>query len=229
MNVLKENNFNLKLKNLFRNFMLMILSYFIFFFLLGIINLFVLELDFDQYQQIEILEIFNESPWKFAFLAIIAAPIIEESIFRSLLKPSKSSLRIFICSILYMLGIVIIPEEAHWSLRYLLLFGTISFIYYALGNLISDGLYRKICFYFYRYYIAIWIGGAILFGFVHIFNYLDSFELNLVLFLMIFPRIIAGFFFGKVKLENKNLIWPILLHSMNNSMVLILLLPFNLS
>lgn len=209
--------------------MLMILCYFIFFFLLGIFNLFVLELDFDKYQQIEILEILNENPWKFAFLAIVAAPIIEESIFRSLLKPSKSTLRIFICSILYMIGIVIIPEEAHWSLRYLLLFGSMAFLYYALGELIGENLYRKICFYFHRYYMAIWIGGAILFGFVHIFNYVDSFQMDLALFVMIFPRIIAGYFFGKVKLENKNLIWPILLHSMNNSLVIILLLPFNLS
>jgi len=60
---------------------------------------------------------------------------------------------------------------------------------------------------------------------VHIFNYVEGFELNFVLMLLIFPRIIAGYFFGKIKVENKGLIWPIAMHAMNNGLVFIVLLP----
>lgn len=229
MNLLRENNLGAKVKNLFRNFALMILCYFAFFFILRILDIFIFDLDFQKYEQMEILEILEENPLKFIFLASIAAPIIEESIFRSILKPTATSLKIFFCALLYIVGLLIIPEESHWLLKYGLLLGTILFLYYALGELIPSKVYHSICYWLHRYYFVIWILGAIIFGFVHIYNYVDTFQVDLVLVLMIFPRIIAGFFFGKVKLENKSLLWPILLHSMNNSMVLIFVLPFTLS
>jgi len=207
----------------------MILCYFLFFFVLQLLNNSIFNLDLQKYEQMEILEILKESPLKFIFLAAIAAPIIEESIFRSLLKPSATSLKIFICAILYIIGIVLIPEEAHWTLKYLLVLGVIALVYYALGELISPRFYKIVCYWMHRYYFLIWIGGAIIFGLVHIFNYVESFQMDLVLFIMIFPRIIAGYFFGKIKLENKGMIWPILMHSMNNSLVILIILPFSLS
>jgi len=207
----------------------MILCYFLFFFILQLLNNSILNLDLQKYEQMEILEILQESPLKFIFLAVVAAPIIEESIFRSILKPNATSLKIFICSILYITGIVLIPEEAHWTLKYLLVLGVIGLVYYALGELVSPGFYKIACYWLHRYYFLIWIGGAIIFGLVHIFNYVESFQIDLVLFAMIFPRIIAGYFFGKIKLENNGFIWPILMHSMNNSMVILIALPFTLS
>ena len=229
MNILRNNSLESQVKNLFRNFALMILCYFLFFIVLRVLDVFIFDLDFTKYEQIEIMEILKESPLKFIFLAAIAAPVIEESIFRSILKPSTNNLKIFICAILYLAGTILIPAEAHWALKYLLLFGSLGLVYYALGQLISEKNFKRICFYLHRYYFIIWIAGAILFGFVHIFNYVDTFKLDLVLLMMIIPRIIAGFFFGKIKLENKSLLWPILLHSMNNSMVLVFLLPYPLS
>lgn len=207
----------------------MILCYFLFFAVLQILNVLIFDLDLQKYNQSDILETLKNSPLKFIFLAAIAAPVIEESIFRSVLKPDATSLKIFICAILYIIGLILIPEESHWTLKYILLLGVLSLIYYALGELIPAKLYRKTCYWFHRYYLIIWILGAILFGFVHIYNYVETFQLDLVLFLMIFPRIIAGFFFGKIKLENKGMIWPILMHSMNNSLVLIIILPFTFS
>ncbi|GAA4320660.1 hypothetical protein GCM10023115_47800 [Pontixanthobacter gangjinensis] len=229
MNLLINNSIGIKVKNLFRNFALMILCYFIFFFLLRILDIFIFDLDFTKYEQIELMEILEENPFKFIFLAAVAAPIIEESIFRSILKPTANSLKIFICALIYLLGSILIPEDAYWALKYPLILGSAGLCYYSLGELISDESFRKICYWFHRYYLVIWILGAILFGFVHIYNYVDSFTIDLVLIMMIVPRIIAGFFFGKIKLENKSLIWPIFLHSMNNSIVLIFLLPYTLS
>ncbi|WP_300441765.1 CPBP family glutamic-type intramembrane protease [Christiangramia sp.] len=110
-----------------------------------------------------------------------------------------------------------------------MLFGVIYLVYYALGELIPHIYYRHLCYWLHKYYLLTWILGSVIFGLVHIFNYVDSFQLNLILFIMIFPRIIAGFFFGKIKLENKGMIWPILMHSMNNSLVILIVLPFSLS
>ncbi|MDR5590634.1 type II CAAX prenyl endopeptidase Rce1 family protein [Christiangramia sp. SM2212] len=177
----------------------------------------------------ELLETLKESPLKFIFLAAIAAPILEESIFRSILKPTATSLKIFVCALLYIFGLILIPDDAHWALKYVLLAGVMGLVFYAMGELIPKIYYRRVCYWMHRYYLPIWILGAIIFGFVHIYNYVDTFQVDLILFLMIFPRIIAGFFFGKIKLENKGMIWPILMHSMNNSIVLIVILPFSLS
>lgn len=229
MNLLRQNNLELKVRNLIRNFALMILCYFLFFIGLQVLDVLIFDLNFQKYEQIEILKILEESPLQFIFLAAVAAPILEESIFRSVLKPSASSLKLFICAILYIIGTLFIPEDAHWLLKYALVFGSLFLCYYALGELIPERFYKYACYWLHKYYLIIWIAGSIIFGFVHIYNYVDSFQLDLVLIMMIFPRIIAGFFFGKIKLENKEMIWPILMHSMNNSMVLIILLPFTLS
>jgi len=228
LNILRHNDPVAKLKNLSRNFLLMIACYFIFFIILSLVTQFFPVVDFDRYEQSDLFELLGNNPFKFIFLAIIAAPIIEESIFRSLLKPSQESIKLFICALLYIIGLLLIPEKGHWILRYTLLFATLFLIYYALGELIPEKALKKICFWLYRQYLVIWIAGAIIFGFVHIFNYVDSFQLDLTLFMMIAPRIIAGFFFGKIKLENKGMIWPVLMHSMNNSMVLLFMLPFTL-
>lgn len=229
MNRLSTNTLSGKLKNLLRNFGLMLASYFLFFMTLSLIDIFLFELDLQKYQQTELFESLEHSPMQFVFLAAIVAPILEESIFRSLLRPTHQSIRIFLCAILYIFGILIIPEEAHWVLKYLVLGLSLYLFYYALGKLIPKEIFRKICYRLDKFYLIVWIFGAIIFGFVHVFNYVDSFQIDLMLFLLIFPRIIAGFFFGKVKLENKSLFWPILLHSMNNSMVLVIVLPFMLN
>lgn len=229
MNILQQNNVKIKLKNLFRNFSLLLLCYFLFFFVLEILNLYVFDLDMDKYQQTELFDLLKKNPWKFAFMAAIVAPVLEEGFFRSLLKPSSASLKFFICTLLYIFGLFVMPEDAHWALKYGLIAATLLFAYYALGELISEKNFQLVCFWLHRYYLIIWILSAIIFGFVHIFNYVDTFQVDLVLIFMIFPRIIAGFFFGKIKLENRGLIWPILMHSMNNSLVLLFFLPYTLA
>lgn len=224
-----EASLRFKIFNLLTNFGKMLGCYFLFFILLAALQSTFPSFDYDKYQQTEIFELLKTQPWKFAFMAAIFAPIMEEGLFRSLLKPTEFSLKFFFCCVLFMIGIAIIPEEAHWSLKYGVLGGTLLLAFYALGELIPEHIFRKTCYWLHRYYLINWILGAIIFGFVHIFNYVDTFQIDLVLFIMIFPRIIAGFFFGKIKLENRGLIWPMLMHSMNNSMVLLFILPLSLS
>lgn len=217
-----------KVENLFRNFIFMIACYFLFFIGLNFLSIYFPQLDLQKYQQLELLKTLEDQPLKFIFMAAIAAPIIEESLFRSILRPSVKSLRIFFCAILYMLGMFLMPEEGHWLLKLVIIISCLALFYYAIQELIPDNLMERLCKWLDRFYIQIWLIGAVLFGFVHIYNYVDSFVLDTVLLVTIFPRIIAGYFFGKVKIQNKGLLWPILLHSMNNSMVLVFLIPYSL-
>ncbi len=229
MNLLKENSNIQKTKNLFRNFALMILCYLFFFILVGYLKTYFPEIDLSKYEQSKLFENLKENPLKFIFLASIFAPVIEESMFRSLVKPSAISIKLFVCSLLYFAGLMIIPQEGNWFLKYGLLFLSLFLVYYAMGELISFAFFERMKYLLHRHYLLVWILGSILFGFVHIFNYVEVFYVDMALFILIFPRIIAGFFFGKIKLENRGLIWPILMHSMNNTMVLILILPSILS
>lgn len=217
----------IKLKNLFRNFGLMIGSYFLFFMLLAFLQSLFPGLDPEQYQQSELFELMEKSPFKFIFLAAIAAPVLEESIFRSLVKPSEANLKLFVCALLYIAGLAFIPEKGHWILRYMLIFITLALFYYAMGELIPEKYFRKTCYFLNKWYLSIWILGAIIFGLIHVFNYVEGLYFDFVLLILVFPRIIAGFFFGKIKIENHGMFWPILLHSMNNSMVLFLMFPYS--
>ena len=143
MNLLRQNNLELKVKNLFRNFALMIVCYFIFFFALRILDILIFDLDFQKYEQIEILKILDENPLKFIFLAAIAAPVIEESIFRSLLKPTTTSLKIFICAILYLIGLLLNPGRCPLGFKVCAIIWQSSFMLLCPGRIGSERIFPQ--------------------------------------------------------------------------------------
>jgi membrane protease YdiL (CAAX protease family) len=63
------------------------------------------------------------------------------------------------------------------------------------------------------------IVASIVFGLVHINNYVDDFVINMALLMLIVPRIISGFMMGWIKIKNQGLIWSMGLHFMNNAFV----------
>jgi membrane protease YdiL (CAAX protease family) len=203
----------------------MLVSYFIFFLLLGVIKTIFPEFDIAQYEQSDLNELLEKNPLKFIFLAVILAPVVEEGMFRTLIKPSSNEIIFFLTIWILVLVSAFIPFNVFWMLKYLflILLGVLSFIF--LKQIIPDQFLQKLCNFLGRYYIYIWLLTSLIFGLVHIFNYVDGFEINLVLFLLVAPRVIAGFFFGKTKIENNGLFWPILMHCMNNGTVVIFLLP----
>lgn len=214
-----------KVSNLFRNYWFMIGTYFLFFFLLGFLNTFLPELDLEKYQQTELFDLMNESPLAFVLMAVIIAPLLEESMFRTLIKPSFTEIYIFICAVLAFVGLGFIPQEAHSLLKYGLVILSAIIIFLFLQSLTPSRFLRVFRIILYRNYRFIWLLTAVLFGLVHIWNYVEGWEFDLILFILIFPRIIAGYFFGKIKVENGNLIWPIAMHAMNNGIVVFFLLP----
>ncbi|MBZ9630499.1 CPBP family intramembrane metalloprotease [Salegentibacter sp. LM13S] len=203
----------------------MIGTYFLFFFMLGFLNTFIPELDLEKYQQTELFDLMNESPLAFVIMAVIIAPLLEESMFRTLIRPSFTEIYIFICAVLAFVGLGFIPQEAHSLLKYSLVILSAIIIFVFLQSLKPSRFLRIFRIILYRNYRLIWLLTAALFGLVHIWNYVEGWQLDLILFILIFPRIIAGYFFGKIKIENGNLIWPIAMHAMNNGIVVFFVLP----
>ncbi len=214
-----------RIKNLLRNYGWMFGVYFVFFTLLGILQFIFPDLDLLKYQQSDLNLLISEDPLKFALLAVIVAPILEEGMFRTLIKPTPKEFIYFLCSWILVGTAVFIPLDVHWALKFGFLVLFITLIYLFLKELIPLQFQYKACRILNKNYILLWVVTAIIFGLVHIFNYVDGFELNLLLFLMIVPRIIAGYYFGKIKIENKSMVWPIAMHAMNNATVLLLLIP----
>lgn len=200
-------------------------SYFVFFAILGILQVIFPNFDFLKYQQSDLNALMSEDPWKFTLLAVVIAPILEEGMFRTLIKPSPNEFIFFICSWILVASAIFIPLDVHWALKFGFLFLFITLVYFFLKEIIPRTFQYKACSFLNRNYIFIWMITAVVFGLVHISNYVDGFQLDLLLFLMIVPRIIAGFYFGKVKIENRSMVWPIAMHALNNATVLIFLVP----
>ena len=214
-----------KVINLVRNFGLMLGFYVLFFIALGLLSVIFPGLDLNSYQQTDLNRLLEESPLTLVILAVVLAPLIEEGMFRTLIKPSRNELIFFLCIWLFVLTLAFIPQSVNWMIKYgfLILFFILSFIF--LREFIPVSWQKNLCRFLSRHYKVIWLITSVVFGMVHIFNYVEGFELNFVLLLLIFPRIIAGYFFGKIKVENKGLVWPIAMHAMNNGLVFIVLLP----
>lgn len=214
-----------KIKNLIGNFGTMLGFYFLFFIFLGILKMIFPEFELDQYEQSDINKLLEEDPWRLILLAVVFAPIMEEGMFRTLIKPSQNELIFFLCSWLLVMGMALIPENTNWLIKFgfLLLSFILSFIF--LKEFIPEKWQVRLCDFLNKHYRIIWFLTALIFGMVHIYNYVEGFELNFVLFLLIVPRIIAGYFFGKIKIENHGLFWPIVMHVMNNGIVFLILLP----
>lgn len=220
-----ETSVKTKLRNLLHNYGLMLGCYFLFFFILSLLSSVYPQIDFEKYRQTELFRLMNEDPLKFGLMAVVIAPVIEESIFRSLVKPSENDILVFLCALLLLTAVYYIPIEAYWLLKDALLLLSVTIIFIFLKAIIPQPLLAQVSRVFSRRYLLIWLVSAVIFGLVHIGNYVEGWEFNLMLFLLIFPRIIAGFFFGKVKIENGSLFWPILLHAMNNGLIVLFTLP----
>ena len=130
----------------------MIGTYFLFFFLLGFLNTFLPELDLEKYQQTELFNLMDESPLAFILMAVVIAPILEESMFRTLIKPSFTEIYIFICAVLAFVGLGFIPQEAHSLLKYGLVILSAIIIFLFLQSLKPSRFLRVFRIILYRNY-----------------------------------------------------------------------------
>lgn len=192
------------------------LLYILFGIIIAILSVWFPEVLNKEYEQTAILDMAQNNPIKLLIMACVFAPIVEEMMFRTLIKPSHSDLILCICSWPVFLGAGFLPESIHWAIRLgfsgILLFTTHAVLKQLIPAEKTAYLRSKLS----TYVLPVLIVSSIFFGLVHISNYVDSFTFNATLVLLVVPQVIAGFILGWVKKKNEGLVWPIILHFMNN-------------
>lgn len=158
--------------------------------------------------------VFSElSPWLLLGLAVIAAPLVEEGIFRLPLWGTPFTLGVSVSLLVWVgvnaalgfnrlaaagLGTVLVSLNLYLWLKHR-------------RATVWPGLYS-------RYPRFIFYGSAVLFGIVHITNY--SFEVWALLPLLVMPQIVIGLLLGFVRLHH-GFTWAVLLHGFHNGCVLL--------
>lgn len=127
------------------------------------------------------------------FVLTIVIPIIEELIFRLYLRYKNNYLLRFFIS-----------------------------LFYVAGKNKKEHIEKRIKKIWYKKYVYIFYLSAIMFGFVHIFNFDSNKNLLLLLPIITAPQIFVGIFAGYLRVRF-SLIWGYFLHAIHN---LIFILPF---
>lgn len=208
-----------KTRLLFKAFFKMWGLYILFFISLAVLSTWIPELNDNSYKDTSLSEMLTNSPFKLFVLACIFAPIVEEMMFRTLIKPTHTDLIFFISSWPVFIGLGLLPQDVHWGVSLIFAAVVIFVLYYILKHLITENATQRIRSFFHTYTIPILIIVSIIFGLVHINNYVDNFIINIALIALIVPRIISGFMMGWVKIKNQGLVWSMGLHFMNNAFV----------
>ena len=213
-----------KLKNLVRSFLILFALYFAYSVLITAFRHIWPSLANNDYRQEFINGLITNSPFRAFVTIVIVAPILEEMMFRSLIRPVHLDVILFI-SVWPMVAIVtFIPLDVNWMIKLaftaVLLFSTC----YILMLLIPYQKTFAVRRWLKKYKIAVLIISSLVFGFIHITNYVDGFMINLPLFLLIFPRILAGIMLGWIKLKNGFLPWSMALHALNNGFALLVMM-----
>ena len=145
----------------------------------------------------KIIELLKSMPKGVVFISfIIFVPIIEELIFRLYLRYKNN----------YLLRLIVS-------------------LFYVAGKNRKERIEKQIKKVWYKKYGYIFYFSAILFGFVHIFNFNSDKNLLLLFPIITAPQIFLGLFAGYLRVRF-NLIWGYFLHAIHN---LVLLLPFLLA
>ncbi len=193
--------------------------YILFFLVMGILSIWLPELKDNDYEQTAITELLQNNHLKLFVLACIFAPVVEEMMFRTLIVPSHTDIILFISSWPVFIGLRFLPKDVHWVV--LMAFGAIVLftLYYILKQLIPPIRTQRIQTFLHKHTLVVLIGASLIFGLVHINNYVDTFTLNFALFMLIIPRILSGYMMGWIKIKNQGLIWAMGLHFLNNAFV----------
>ncbi|MCC4214749.1 CPBP family intramembrane glutamic endopeptidase [Leeuwenhoekiella parthenopeia] len=181
------------------------------------------EVETSGYSQSGITEMLRNNPFKAAVMILVVAPVVEECMHRSLLKPSHLDVVLFCSSWIVYATNLFIPEDVNWLVRVLFLFIFLGCLTYIGVQLFNPYKLRHLRVWLTRHYKWIWIVTSISFGLMHITNYVAVFTLNLPLFFNILPRIASGFIFGYIKLKNRHILWSVAAHALNNLVPFIIL------
>jgi membrane protease YdiL (CAAX protease family) len=210
---------SLKTKRLLGYYLKLWGLYILFFITAAILTSIYPELAPEKYKQEFLNLLLKENPLQLFILAVIFAPIIEEMMFRTLIKPSHTDIILLLCSwpLFYINGFL--PDDVHWAIKTGFIALCLVLQFYIVHQLIPAERTIKLRGFLTKYYIPVLIVSSLLFGLVHINNYVDGFMINAALVLLIVPRILSGFMMGMIKIKNEGIGWSMGLHAMNNGFV----------
>ncbi|WP_161555232.1 CPBP family intramembrane glutamic endopeptidase [Dokdonia sinensis] len=215
---------NTKLKRLFSFYFKLWGLYILFAIAFGILATYYPEFKNEDYEQTFLKKLLDESPLQLFVLAVIFAPIIEEMMFRTLIRPSHNDLMLFITAWPIFYVNRFIPVDVHWVVKIVFIAVFLFTVYYLLIQGIPERKTLRLRNFLERQAWAVLVITSLIFGLVHINNYVDEFAVDLALFMLIVPRILSGWMMGLLKLRNKHLIWSIALHALNNGVVVLIMI-----
>ncbi len=215
---------NNKLSKLLKYYSILWGLYILFFILLGFAKSHWPELLENEYEQKFLQEMLKKNPLKIFVLGVIFAPIIEEMMFRTLIKPSHDDLILFICSWPIFFINKFLPVDVYWIIKLSFTAILIFTLFYILRHLITEQQTAHLRKILTKYYMPVLIVSSLIFGIVHINNYVEDFIINATLISLIIPRIISGTMMGLIKIKNKHIGWSMGLHALNNGVVLVILI-----
>lgn len=157
---------------------------------------------------------------------VIVFPILEECTFRTLIKPSKKDIHLFLIGLASLLMIFALKPYMEWYLVYgtvLIFFITAFFLTKRIRLTLkfvsaTEKLLNKN-----RNIYLILIISSLVFGLAHVFNYGKLAEINISILLLIVPRIVSGFIYGIFK-KNNGIKWSIALHAFRNLILFLITL-----
>ncbi|MGO4910932.1 CPBP family glutamic-type intramembrane protease [Leeuwenhoekiella sp. W20_SRS_FM14] len=178
-----------------------------------------------EYTQSNLFEMLANNPFKAFVMVLVIAPVLEEIMFRTLLKPSHIDFVLFIVAWpTYYIAYYVIPPDVNWFMRLVFIAVFLGSFTYIGIQLLTPLKGRHLRAWLSRHYIKVWLITSSVFALLHINNYVDTFMINLPLIMLVIPRFLAGLFFGYIKIKNKHLSWSIGMHMLNNAIPISILL-----
>lgn len=216
----QHHNIKIKIKNLFISYLCVIALIAIVVFLLKSVDSILIKLGFAS-----VINVFFKSNDKinhYGFLKVaIIAPIIEEVLFRIILKPYLKNLLIFsFCLVLFIInGTLTNLDIKSYNFYFSLIIGIFLMVFVCKNKILIQ---RKILNNI-RYVIVIY--SILFFGLLHLNNIknIEGFDPNLIVIYPIFtlPQIIMAYFITNLRIKY-GFVWGYLLHIIINSMSFIL-------
>ncbi len=135
---------------------------------------------------------------------VIIGPVLEEFLFRSILRFGRFSFAAFLFALLYT------TADFMEINSYIRIFIPLLFVYvfYVKNIRIPEGFYLK-------YYPVLLYSSAVLFAYVHLWTFNITFHVLLFSPLLLFPKFVSGMLFSFIRIRF-GLLYSIITHSLNN-------------
>ena len=178
-------------------------------------------LNFSNFQQKQENAIYSTDTVTIILMSVFLVPVLEEFVFRSLIKPNNKSIAIFFSGLVGLILYIFLGATSNIYLLIAILLTAIIITYVLAINRGKKYFNDLVIKAFHKNYIAILTITSIIFGLLHCFNYASLTEINIAVLLLAFPRVVTGFLYGIFKIRN-GLKWSIALHIMKNLVVVLI-------